>query len=82
MQNITLDQFYEILEKHDWLYYMSDDSRVYNLGERAEGRIEAIARQSPKLTALHDAFKAYIFSGPTWGKEPLPKPKKPSETTP
>lgn len=29
---VTLDQFREMLSRHDWYYYMSDDPRAYREG--------------------------------------------------
>lgn len=72
-----LQELYDRLAKHDWYYTMSDDGRVFREGQAAESRLISFANSIKGGKEMFDAYKNYIYSGPTWGKEPLPKPSRP-----
>lgn len=79
---MTLQRFYEELERHDWYYELSDDHRVYMAGSDNGQRLEKIARLfGPKYETLLEDYKNYAYSGPIWNK-PMgaKKPEKPKET--
>lgn len=73
----SLAEFYDVLERHDWYYYFSDDMSVHNKGELAQKNVEAMAKLSVEHGTLFDAFNAHVFSGKPWGTERAPKPIKP-----
>lgn len=78
MEGMTLDEYYDILDKHDWFYEFSDDSRVYGRGVKAKQDLLNTANQhGQEYKNLYDAFKKYHFSGKPWGTEEAPKPEKP-----
>ncbi len=58
---ISLYEYYEILDGHDWHYEMSDDGRVYQEGKRSKDRIDSIRKQSPGHEKLCDEFKVWMF---------------------
>ncbi len=74
---LTLEQFYDSLCATDWHSDMSDDHRVYLAGQRAKKHREQIAGQSDAHRVLFDEFQRYIFSGPAWKTDKLPKPPRP-----
>jgi hypothetical protein len=75
---VSLLEFYEMLERHDWYYPFSDDGRVYNNGKRAEDTLHKIASQSSEHKELFDAFEKHFFTGEPWNNERAPKPEKPA----
>lgn len=74
---MTLQDYYLMLENFDWFYEMSDDGRVYERGRKAEARLKEVAKTSPKHKEMFDSFRLYIYSGPPWGTDKLPKPVAP-----
>jgi len=65
----NLDEFKARLESHDWLFYMSDDPRVYQRGEErqralhAEAKtlgVEGIAAYQAKAQQISDKMKGWI----------------------
>lgn len=74
---VSLKEFYEMLEKHDWYYAWSDDVRVYDRGMLSYGRLAKVAEQSDKHRELLKAYADHMFSGKPWNTVQTPKPEKP-----
>ena len=74
---MTLQEFYDQCERHDWYYDYSDDNRVWEAGLASLGSLQAAAKESPAHQALLDAFNAHQFTGKPWGNEKAPKPERP-----
>ncbi len=74
---ITLREFYELLEKHDWYYMYSDEYRVWKKGEEEASTIQQIVKQSEEHRKLLEEYSKHMFSGPQWGTEKGPKPERP-----
>lgn len=74
---MSLQDFYDRLDKADWYYQMSDDGSVWRSGERAFGELQDIAKESPEHQALYDSFSKHYYTGPSWGTEQAPKPERP-----
>lgn len=53
---ITLEQFESELQKHDWLYYLSDSLRVVEKGEANEKRLRNLARDNQELRELFNEY--------------------------
>jgi hypothetical protein len=46
LENImNIEQYKKRLEKHDWHYAFSDDSRVYDRGRKEQMELQAIAKE-------------------------------------
>lgn len=71
---MTLKEFYQELEKHDWYYDMSDDHGVWERGTANKRRLEGIAEESEEHRKLYEGFSQHYFSGEPWGTEKKPKP--------
>ena len=77
---MTLNEFYNKLEQHDWWYNMADDYSVYQRGHRAGYTIQAIAKTSEEHQELYQLYKSYIHSLPPWtkrGSVSINKPRRP-----
>jgi hypothetical protein len=62
---MTLQEFYDLLDQHDWYYQYSDDRSVYNRGKEQQAKIEAQASGRREFKLLLEAFRSYIRgSGP------------------
>lgn len=74
---VTLQEFYDLLDKHDWYYMMSDDNGVERKGSVAMVKLGRIAQQSPAHTELLAQFHQFHWTGKPWNTEQAPKPKRP-----
>ena len=68
---VNLSDFWDMLDRHDWWYMMSDDPNVYKRGQQATIRLRQIGGQSPEHKKLIDAYEAALRGG---GEKP-PRPK-------
>lgn len=63
--NITLQQFWDLLDKHDWTYMMADDQRSYQKGKQEREELKRYASLSPEHEELFMAFAK-------WGQRLMP----------
>lgn len=77
MEHITLAQYWDMLNAHDWYYDMSDDHRVWRKGQEEGGKIATLATQSDAHEILLVGFRDHHFSGKPWETEQKPKPARP-----
>src|SRR3954467_12099314 len=71
---MSIEEFFQACQRHDWTYEYSDDHSVWERGRRSKAALESGASEDPvKATILHD-FRAYVFSGESFGKPKAPKP--------
>lgn len=81
MKTVSLEAFYEMLERHDWFWVFADNNGVYRDGQDAESKLAAIAKAGgPEHERLLHEYHDHVWSGPTWNNEKLPKPAKPQKT--
>ncbi|MDN7430798.1 hypothetical protein [Burkholderia sp. AU45388] len=74
----TIEQFYDMLDQHDWFFGYSDDSRVYRNGSDDLERLKAIAVSvGDNYAALLAAFQRHHFSGEPWSTPKWDKPPRP-----
>ncbi|AUR86023.1 hypothetical protein NVP1081O_288 [Vibrio phage 1.081.O._10N.286.52.C2] len=67
-------QFFDDCRKLDWLYYFSDDGRVFSAGERAKSALkQRICNE--RRHAIFTAWGDYMTSGRGFMREQLPLPK-------
>jgi len=77
---VTLSEYYDLLEEHDWYYAFSDDMRIYSKGEKQEMYLTGVAqRNGISFQNLYDAFHHYHFSGQQFGTVKADKPTRPME---
>ena len=68
----TIDGYEELVQKYDWYYWMSDDSRAYDAGRKTSDALIKIYKElSPQDKTL--AFKAFIKKAPKREQEKLKK---------
>lgn len=79
MEHITLAQYWDMLNAHDWYYEMSDDNRTWAKGQQEAKELADISLISPYYDKLLKDFAAHHFSGPPWDNERIPKPTRPRE---
>lgn len=68
MSEVSLQSYWDMLDKFDWSYMMSDDHSVYTRGSREENRLVALKKQSQEHSDMYDAFNQY-----RWRKGEKPK---------
>lgn len=77
---MTLKEFYNELEKHDWYYYFSDDMSVDRRGAANRARLLKVAEDGGEAyKKLWDAYESHMFTGEPWKTPKAPKPEMPSE---
>ncbi len=69
---MTDEDFWDLLEKHDWTHAMSDDNRVFEAGAKNEAFILSLTKDQEDdwRQCAFDAWKAHKFS---CGKVPKPE---------
>lgn len=75
---MTLVEFYERLERHDWYYDFSDDGGVWRAGSAERTRLMEASTLSPEHAKLFKAWKAHAQHEDVITKRPA-KPERPSE---
>lgn len=75
---MTLQEFYDELNSHDWYYMYSDDHRVWSAGERDRKRLQELSKQIEGGQKLYEEFFEHHFSGEIFGTTEAPKPERPS----
>jgi hypothetical protein len=74
---VTLAEYYEMLERHDWFHMMSDDGSVDRKGEENYRKLAKIAERDPMKLQLLKDYGEYMFSGDPWSDVKKPKPVRP-----
>jgi hypothetical protein len=75
---MTLQEFWDLCENHDWYFAMSDDHGVWRRGQANIDRLSAIAKASgQEYVDMLEGFSKHMFSGKPWNTEKTPKPERP-----
>jgi hypothetical protein len=74
---MTLREFYNQLQAHDWYYDFSDSGEVWRAGVKDRKRLEEISKESREHRQLYLKFKEYVFSGESFGTKQKRKPHQP-----
>lgn len=75
---MTIEQYYDELNQHDWYCGFSDDYSVERRGEENYTRLLEIANQhGADYLALIGAFRKHHFSGEPWNTPQYDKPARP-----
>jgi hypothetical protein len=74
---VSLAEFYDVLERHDWYYAMSDDHAVWTAGTLVANALAEEAKESREKAQLLIDWTRHMFSGEPWGTEKKPKPERP-----
>jgi len=73
---MTLLEFYDALNSHDWYFEFSDDHRIWRAGRASLDRLQLGAGESNAHQRLFDAFANHYFSGKPWGTPKAPFPER------
>jgi hypothetical protein len=57
---MTKEEYFKLLNNHDWFYDYSDDHRVWTAGREASERIRYYALQSEEFMVMYKSFVSYI----------------------
>ena len=80
---VTIQEFYESLERHDWYFGWSDDPSAYRKGTASYAALEKAARAGGEsFQALLHEYSKHCFTGKPWGTVNHPKPPAPGSTVP
>jgi hypothetical protein len=78
MIGYTLQEYWDMLDKHDWYFMFSDDRHVYEKGWQAENRLLKLAEDGgEEYRELFNGFQKHYFSGEPWVNEKQPRPERP-----
>lgn len=78
MEEVTLQKYWDILNRHDWYWVMSDDMRSYNDGQKREAELKAIAETSIEHSIMYKGFSDYHWTGEPWNTVKTLKPGRPT----
>lgn len=74
----SLQEFYDMLEAHDWYYAFSDAHNVWLAGEAARDKLNTIAEAGgSEYKKLLKKYSKHMFTGESWGNKQAPKPRRP-----
>lgn len=72
---MNANEFTELLKRHDWFYYMSDDHGVYTRGDVESARVFDIAKNgSDELKRAYNLQYAKQFREPDFTNVKVPFP--------
>ena len=75
---VSIEEFYESLERHDWYFGWSDDPRAYREGTVSYAALEEVARAGGEsFQLLLNEYSKHCFTGKPWGTAQHPKPPAP-----
>ena len=77
-KDVSLTEYWDMLNCHDWYYDFSDDHRVWRAGQENMQKLRLLSQQSPEHGKLLSDFNKHYFSGDPWGTERAPKPPRPA----
>lgn len=60
-ENMTIDKFYQLLEKHDWTYDYSDDGSVWRCGTAERDFLKIFIDRHNNFCKLYTDYFNYIF---------------------
>jgi hypothetical protein len=70
---MSIFEFYHALVRLDWFSSWSGDSLAYWAGEVSYEALHEVAlKNGPSFSWLKTEYKKRVFSGQSWGTEPLP----------
>ena len=78
MAPVSLKDYWNMLNWHDWYYEFSDDGRVWREGKAAQEKLRAIAGQSPAHKDLFNGFASHHNDIMAHREPPTPIPPQPS----
>lgn len=76
-----LNDYWDMLNTHDWYWRFSDDNRWYNAGNFQENKLRAIAEKSLAHKVMFERFSNHYWTGKPWNTEQTPKPERPEPRT-
>lgn len=76
-----LDQYYNMLDRHDWTYMYSDDPTSYRSGVDTEKKLRKIAQESTSHQNLFEAMRDYYHPHGVARLPRVLKPKRPANGT-
>lgn len=73
-KKMTIEDFYALLENHDWYCHFSDSEQAAKAGRQSLLLLNKIASHHPLFKSLLDRFDAHMFSGDAWNTQQTEKP--------
>ena len=75
--HMTLQEFWDMLNRHDWYYQFSDDHRQWSDGNKNADQIKLLSDISAGHKKLYEGFCKHYFGGEAFNKTESPKPERP-----
>lgn len=73
-KKMTIEEFYALLESHDWYCHFSDSEQAAKAGRQSLLLLNKIASHHPLFKSLLEQFDAHMFSGDAWNTQQTEKP--------
>lgn len=61
---MTIEEFYKLLETHDWSYQYSDDHSVWRRGRQRGEQLLRLAETNDTFKQLWEDFRAWALASP------------------
>ncbi len=59
---MTKDEFIQLLDKHDWWYSNSDDTRVWTRGSLELNKIQKVIIEHPELAPIYEERRRKVYN--------------------
>ena len=76
---MTLREYWEELNQHDWYFEWSDDGSVWKRGSDDRKRLRQLSMLSNEHQDLYAGFHEHHFNGQVFGTPNVEKPEIPGE---
>lgn len=73
---MTIPEFFDACQGHDWYYNATDDHGVWLAGCKREDQLLAEAKADPAKQVIYDAWHNTHFTGAPWGNIKAPTPTR------
>ena len=74
---LTVEEYFDMLKRHDWFYEYSDDHSVWQKGQSAKAELQSLAKTNDQFAIMLADYNSYINAviseGPHQETVPLPK---------
>lgn len=74
---LTIEEYFDMLGRHDWFYEYSDDHGVWQNGQATKVKLQSLAKTNDQFAIMFADYNSYINAviseGPYQETVPLPK---------
>lgn len=84
-KKVSLAKFQSMLLKHNWEYYRSSSSVIWDSGMKSKKEIQKVLEARPEFNPVYEEYSRYIEDGgpcPSWSPQYKPMATEDAATEP